>query len=146
MRPNLDVTATSNSTKPEREGELYQEEGDLEVGEEAEAGVEEGDGVEDLDGLAAIGAAAEEDAVDGGGLVFQGVEDELYVGVLSDLVPQLAACHGSDDRRRRRERRGERERRAVDDGSDAQWRKPKSSLTSEQRARQLFPSFFLFRK
>lgn len=82
-------------------------------------GVEERDGVEDLDGVAAIGEAAEEDAVDGGGLVLEGVEDELYVGVLRDLVPQFAASHGSDRCRRRaseRDRERERERERGKEG------------------------------
>lgn len=93
-------------------------------------GVEERDGVEDLDGVAAIGEAAEEDAVDGGGLVLEGVEDELYVGVLRDLVPQFAASHGSDRCRRRaseRERGKEKEGRRVDDGGDTV-EKPKSKV------------------
>ncbi len=55
-------------------------------------GVEERDGVGDLDDVVVGGGgAAEEDGVDGRGLVLQGVEYELCVRVLRDLVPHLAA-------------------------------------------------------
>lgn len=37
------------------------------------------------------GEAAKEDAVDGGGLMFESMEDELDVCRLPDLVPQLAS-------------------------------------------------------
>lgn len=53
--------------------------------------MEEGDGVRDLDGVGVGEEAAEEDGVDGGGPVLEGVEDELNVGVLGDLVTNLAA-------------------------------------------------------
>ena len=76
----------------ERERELYEDEGDLELGEEADVGVEERDGVGDLDDVVLGGGRpAEEDGVDGRGLVLQGVEYELCVRVLRDLVPHLAA-------------------------------------------------------
>ena len=71
---------------------VYQDEGDLELGEEAEVGVEERDGVGDLHNTVVLGGdAADEDAIDAGGLVLDGVEDQLYVRVLGDLAPQLAA-------------------------------------------------------
>lgn len=66
--------------------EEYQDEGDLELREEADVGVEERDGVGDLDEVIMRGNATEEDAVNGGGLVFEGVEDELKIRVLCDLV------------------------------------------------------------
>lgn len=74
-----------------REGE-YQVEGEFEGGEEAEEGVREGYGVGDLDGgVVAGGEATDEEAVDGGGAVLEGVEGELYVGGLGELV--LAVCY-----------------------------------------------------
>ncbi|PON40126.1 hypothetical protein PanWU01x14_299780, partial [Parasponia andersonii] len=72
------------------EGKTNQNKGDLELGEEADMGVEERDRVGDLHDVVRGGDAAEEDAVDGGGLVLEGMEDQLYVRVLTDLVPQLA--------------------------------------------------------
>lgn len=57
--------------------EEYQDEGDFELGEEADVGVEERDGVGDLDEVIMRGNATEEDAINGGGLVLEGVEDEL---------------------------------------------------------------------
>lgn len=70
----------------------YLEEGDLEGREEGEEGVGEWDGVVDEDdgGVAGGGEAADEDAVDGGGGVLEGVENELDVGRLPDLVLHLA--------------------------------------------------------
>ena len=56
--------------------------------------MEERDGVGNLDGMGTVSRGDEatgEDAVDGGGLVLEGVEDELDVSVLGDLVLQLAA-------------------------------------------------------
>lgn len=52
-------------------------------------GVEEGYGVLDFDDgrVFLLGDAAEEDSVDGGGLVLEGVEDQLNVSGLCDLVP-----------------------------------------------------------
>ena len=41
------------------------------------------------------GEAADEDTVDGGGLVLQSVEDEFDVRVMPVLVPQLAAHHSA---------------------------------------------------
>lgn len=71
---------------------LYKEKRDLELGEEADVGVEERDRVGDLhDVIATRGGTAEEDGVDGGGLVLESVEDELCISLLRDLVPWLAA-------------------------------------------------------
>ena len=53
--------------------------------------MEERDGVGDLHDVVRRRNAAEEDGVDGGGFVLQGVEDDLHVRVLRDLVPRLAA-------------------------------------------------------
>lgn len=54
----------------------------------------EGYGVGDLDGRggSVLAEAAEEETVDGGGGVLEGVEDELYVGDLGDLVTAVR-CH-----------------------------------------------------
>lgn len=56
--------------------------------------VEERDGIGDLDDVVGSGDATDQDAVDGGGWVFEGVKDEFYVSVLFDLVPQTVAAHG----------------------------------------------------
>lgn len=66
----------------ERENEQYKDERDLELGEEADVGVEQRNGIGDLDDIIMGGNAAEEDAVDGGGFVLEGMEDKLYVRVL----------------------------------------------------------------
>lgn len=72
----------------------YLNKGDFERRKEGDLGVEERYGVGNLEGVGTVGRgdeAAEEDGVDGGGLVLEGVEDELDVSVLGDLVFQLAA-------------------------------------------------------
>lgn len=56
------------------------------MGEEADLRVEERDGVRYLDGVVLGGDAAEEDGVDGGALVLESVQHQLYVGILCDLV------------------------------------------------------------
>lgn len=56
--------------------------------------MEERDGIGDLDDVVGSGDATDQDAVDGGGWVFEGVKDEFYVSVLFDLVPQTVAAHG----------------------------------------------------
>lgn len=48
--------------------------------------MEERDGVRYLDGIVLGGDAAEEDGVDGGALVLESVQHQLYVGILCDLV------------------------------------------------------------
>lgn len=55
--------------------------------------MEEGNRVDDLD--TGGGGAAEEDGIDGGGPVLEGVEDELNVSILVDLVARLTT---HDDR------------------------------------------------
>ena len=64
--------------------------------EKRDVRVEERDGFDDLDGVVGRGDAADQDAVDGGGGVFEGVDDELDVSVLCNLVPQIDASHVSD--------------------------------------------------
>lgn len=59
--------------------------------------MEERDGIDDLDGVVGRGDAADQDAVDGGGGVFEGVENEFDVSVLCNLVFQIAASHVSVD-------------------------------------------------
>ena len=72
-----------------------QDEGDLQLGKKAEVGVEERDSIVDLNGVVWRGDAADQDAVDGGSRVLEGVKDKLYVSVLWELVPQIgAATHG----------------------------------------------------
>ena len=50
--------------------------------------MKERDGIGDLEEVVVFGGnAADQDGVDGGGFVLERVENELYVGVLRDLVP-----------------------------------------------------------
>lgn len=56
--------------------------------------VEERDGIGDLDDVVGSGDATDQDAVDGGGWVFEGVKDEFDVSGLCDFVPQTVATHG----------------------------------------------------
>lgn len=60
----------------------YQNEGDLELGEEADVGVEERYRVSDLDDVVFRRDTTKKDSVDGGGLVLKGVKNQLYVGCL----------------------------------------------------------------
>ena len=68
-----------------------QDEGDLQLGKKAEVGVEERDSIVDLNGVVWRGDAADQDAVNGGGLVLQRVKNEFYVGILRDLVLEIAS-------------------------------------------------------
>lgn len=56
--------------------------------------MEERDGIGDLDDVVGSGDATDQDAVDGGGWVFEGVKDEFDVSGLCDFVPQTVATHG----------------------------------------------------
>lgn len=107
--------------------------GDFERREQGDLRVEERDSVGDLDSGLGSGVgeeAAEEDGVDGGGPVLEGVEDELYVGILGDFVtnlathdlllqmalltaPQQFCCFSRRGRRREREEKRKRERATV---------------------------------
>lgn len=88
-------------------------ESQLKGGDKADVGVREGNGIGDLDGGGAVNESAQEEAVDGGGSVLQGVEDELYVCGLGELVLAVGAhclclllrsAHSLDPRCRERRR------------------------------------------
>lgn len=59
--------------------------------------MEKRDGIGDLDGVVGRGDSADQDAVDGGCRVFEGVENEFDVSVLCNLVLQIGASHVSDE-------------------------------------------------
>lgn len=53
--------------------------------------MEEGNGIDNLHRATGAGGAAEEDGVDGGSSVLKGVQDQLYIGILVDLIPRFAS-------------------------------------------------------
>ena len=68
-----------------------QDERDLELGKKSDVRMEKRDSFGDFNDVVCRRDAADQDAVNGGGLVLQRVKNEFYVGILRDLVLEIAS-------------------------------------------------------